>query len=204
VNPHDVLADHEIALFLPYVTDQKDHIEPGQNRRHQVDIFRGRFHIVVASKDRIGGGQDGRPAVQHRRDSGLGDADRLLFHRLVDRHPVLGSHLVEFVDANDPTVGEDHCPAFQVEFPRRVSHHASRQSRRRGTLSGGVDPDGGGLGHELEKLRLGRRRIAQQQNVNVPPEAHPVRQSFASPTHQHAHQRLFDVHRVRALDAGGD
>jgi hypothetical protein len=49
----------------------------------------------------------------------LGDGDRLLFHDLMNGHPVDIGHLVEFVDAHHAPVGQDHGTCFETSFACR-------------------------------------------------------------------------------------
>ena len=48
---------------------------------------------VVASSDRVSGGDDGAAGLEGGDDAGLGDRDSLLLHGLVDTGPVLVIHL---------------------------------------------------------------------------------------------------------------
>jgi hypothetical protein len=55
---------------------------------------------------------------------------------------------------------------------------------------------------KLQHLRLGRTRVAEQQNVNVAPEAHTVRQDLLRAAHEQAEDGFLDV--AVAKDGGGD
>jgi hypothetical protein len=68
-------------------------------------------------------------------DTGFGDSDRLLLHDLVDGDTVDVRHLVEFVDADDPSVGEDHRSGFESSFAwKRVRCEVGK---RRGEMERG-------------------------------------------------------------------
>ena len=109
--------------------------------------------VVVPAEDGVGGGQDARPAVKHCGDAGLGDADRLLLHGLVDRDAVVGVHLVELVDAHHAAVGQHHRAALDRELARvGVLYDGRSQPRCRGAFARGVDRDRRGPLHELQEL----------------------------------------------------
>ena len=51
--------------------------------------------------------KDDQP-VERGGDAGLGNGDGLLLHGLVDRHPVVLTHLVKLINAHHTTISEDH------------------------------------------------------------------------------------------------
>jgi hypothetical protein len=79
------------------------------------------LHIIVSPKDRVGSCQYTRSRIEDGRDTSLSDGDGLLFHRFVDSHSVLVSHLVKLVDTDDSAICQNHCAAFEVEFTLQVS-----------------------------------------------------------------------------------
>ena len=116
LNTHYVTGDPFVPSLFVLVADDENHVEAGEDGGLKIDVFPGRLEVVVASEDWIRGREDRCSGVEDGRDAGFGDRDGLLFHGFVDGDSVLVSHLVEFVDADDAAVGEDHGSAFEVEF----------------------------------------------------------------------------------------
>lgn len=159
---------HAIPLLIVLVLDDEDHVESRQNSRLKVDVLARTLHVVVTTKDGIGGGHDRCTRVENGRDTGFGDRDRLLFHRFVNRYSIFVPHLVEFVDADHTAVGEDHGPAFEVELASlRISLDRSGETSCRRAFAGRVDRDGRNFLDELEQLRLGGTGIAEEEDVDV-------------------------------------
>ena len=71
---------------------------------------------VVLAVDGVGSGNDRTSCVEGGVDSGFGNGDGLLFHDFVDGDAVDVRHFVEFVNADDAAVGEDHCSGFEAAF----------------------------------------------------------------------------------------
>lgn len=99
------------------VLDDEDHVEAGQDGGHEVNVVLP-LRVVPATEHRVGGGQNGAAGVQGGGDARLrgarmlsyhgnritsaaaviyftylSDGDGLLLHSLMDRHPVIFSHL---------------------------------------------------------------------------------------------------------------
>jgi len=77
----------------------------------------------------------------------------MLFHHLLDRSPVVVLHLVEFVNAAHPHVGQHKCACFQLELLRvLVPDHSRSKSHVAGTFARGLDGAGEDACHRLENL----------------------------------------------------
>ena len=203
VDIHDVLRDLLIAVAVVVIPHNKDHIEPRQDCRLEVDVLAGALQVVVAAEDWVRCREDARARIQDRRDARLRDRDRLLFHRFVDRDAVFVAHLVEFVDADDAAVSEDHRATFEVEFSAlRVALDGGGQACGRGALAAGVDGDRGDFFDEFEELRFCCAGVAEEEDVDVAAELHAVREDLLGTAHEEAGDCFFDV--GVAVDGGCD
>jgi len=72
----------------------------------QLDVFDDGLLPVPLRIDGIGSGQDGRAGIELANHAGLGNAQSLLLHDLVQDGPSSVRHLVELVDAADSVVGQ--------------------------------------------------------------------------------------------------
>ena len=61
---------------------------------------------------------------------------------LMDGDSVLVAHLIELVNADDATVGEDHGPTLEVELPTAVPDHRRRETGGGTALPRSVHADG--------------------------------------------------------------
>ena len=123
------------------------------------------------------------------RRTGLCDGERLLLHRLVQNGARRLAHLVELVDAAHAVVAEHQRARLQRELLRvRVLREVRRQANGARALPGRVLAARHQVVHVLQQLRLARRRVAAQQNIDVAPpvRARPARtrQLFAAPAEQ--------------------
>ena len=80
--------------------------------RKEVDIL----SLAYLSIDWIGGGYNAASSIQTGMNARFGDRDRLLFHNFVDGYTIHVRHLVEFIYADNPAIGENHCSCFQTSF----------------------------------------------------------------------------------------
>jgi hypothetical protein len=53
--------------------------------------------------------------------------------------------------------------------------------------------------HALQELRLGDARVAQEADVHVAADAHPVAEAALRARHQHQEERLLDLHQAEDL-----
>ena len=74
-----------------------------------------KVHLVgVVLSLGVGGSKDRAACVQLADDTGLRDADRLLFHRLVDAGAIRLPDAVELVDAAQTAISEDQCSRLEL------------------------------------------------------------------------------------------
>lgn len=69
--------------------------------------------------DRVSCSNHTASSVQTGVDSCFGDGDGLLFHDLVNGDSIHVGHLVELVDTDDSSIGENHGAGFQSTLPCR-------------------------------------------------------------------------------------
>lgn len=84
----DKVGEHLVDARVGFVLDHAKDVETGQDRFGELDVLAEGDSRVVASADRIRGGNDGTASLQSRDDAGFRDGDALLFHRFVDRSSV--------------------------------------------------------------------------------------------------------------------
>lgn len=93
----------------------------------------------------------------------------------MDCDAVLVAHLVEFVDAYDTAVGEDHCTAFKVEFAGLgVALNRGGETSSGGTFAGGIDGDWGNFFDEFKELGFSGTGVSEEEDVDVTTELHAV------------------------------
>jgi hypothetical protein len=118
-------------------------------------------HLAVNG---ICSGDDAAPRVQTGVDTSLGNRDRLLLHDFVDSHSVNVGHLVELIDADHATIGEDHGAGLEPSFARvAVGRNSGRETDAGATATSRRDREGCDIKNKPKKLRLGRRRIADHE-----------------------------------------
>lgn len=100
-------SEARIVLLVGSVENQKEDVETREQSGRQVDVLNRRFARVVATIDRVSGGQDRGTRVESGCDTGLGDGDSLLFHDLVNCCPVRLVHLVELIDTTDTVISQN-------------------------------------------------------------------------------------------------
>ena len=84
-----VRADNEfgkalVADRVDLVLDDADAVEAREDGLRKVDVLGEGDRGVVAPLDRVGGGDNSAARLQLGDNTGLGDGDGLLLHRLVD------------------------------------------------------------------------------------------------------------------------
>ena len=100
---------------------------PRAGRRERSAYLTGAFFVVIPTPHRICRRQHACSRVQNCRDTRLRDGYSLLFHRLVYGHPILIPHLVELVYTNHPSVRQDHCTAFKIEFSLKRKKNGAKR-----------------------------------------------------------------------------
>lgn len=198
---------YHVPLLVVLVFDDEDHIETRQNGGHEVDVVLPLCVVPAAVHGvsrcqhraaRVQGGGDASLGVgwgvhvlslpsghwEHsvflifiKKKPHLSDGDGLLLHGLVDRHPVILSHLknkpglvfntevwncsasqlttsfylVKLIDADDSAVGQHHgSPLHDESSGAGVPQHRGGQTSCTAALPGGVDL----MGTE-SKIRIG-------------------------------------------------
>lgn len=113
---HDMLRNVQIDRLIALVKNDEEQVETTHNRRTHCDVGPQAHLSVVPSANRVGCSKDGRSRVQCRLDTGLRDADRLLFHSFVNGDLVTNVHLVEFIDGANTIVGKHERTSFNGKF----------------------------------------------------------------------------------------
>ena len=107
--------------------------------------------------------------------SSFSNCNSLLFHDLVDCYTISVVHFIEFVDAHDATVRQDHRTSFQAPLASvRIGRYGGRQTDPRRPSARGIDGEGGEAQDETQELRLGGRRVADEAQVDVAAQFDPV------------------------------
>lgn len=121
----------------------------------------------------------------------------------MDGHAVLIAHLVEFVNADDTAVGEDHGTTFEVELAGLgVALDGSGETGGGGTFTGGVDGNWGDLFNEFEELGFGGTGVTEEEDIDVSTELHAVGEDLFGTTEEEECNSFFDI--FVAIDGGTD
>ncbi|KAF3858565.1 hypothetical protein F7725_011766 [Dissostichus mawsoni] len=125
VQVHDASGDG-VVRHLGYTHDQielvhqdEEEVEAAHDGGGHVDVLLQTLAAVVAPAHRVGCSQDG--GASQYLDSGLGDADGLLLHGLMDGHLVLKVHLVKLINAAH-TLEENHLLLIPLNALNNVLH----------------------------------------------------------------------------------
>ena len=81
-----MVAEAVVAAHHLLVEHDEEEVEARHDRLGEVEVVAEVLRLVVAAALRVGGSEDRGARVERRGDPRLGDRDRLLLHRLVDRH----------------------------------------------------------------------------------------------------------------------
>lgn len=140
-------------LLVDLIEHQIDQIEPGEQRRGQVDIVDDTAFRIVFGVDGVGTGEYGCSRVQLANDARLSYTDGLLFHGLMENGARILVHFVELVNAADAFVAQHQCPTLQdYLFGLRILADIRGQPHRRGPLPAGIDTARSDVVHELQEL----------------------------------------------------
>ena len=116
---------------------------------------------------------------------------------------VLDPHFIEFVDADDPPVCQDHGASLELELSGGgVLDDAGRESGCGGAFAGSVYANGGDSFDILEELALGGAGVSDQKYVDIAPELGLVGQQLFAAAEEQTGNGLFDV--VVAVDGRAD
>ena len=128
----------------------------------------------------------------------------LLFHRLVQRAPVLFLHLVHLIDGGDPHIRENQRTGLERPPPvaELVLDRRRRQTGGCRRLAARVDPAGREFHDVPQDLTLCDTRVADQQDVNVAAETGAVRHILRDTAEELERDRL--LHVVGTVDRRRD
>lgn len=73
----------QLHVVLAIIQHEVNEVEPGQERRCQVDVVGDADVRVVAAADGVGARQDAGARIERGDEAGLGHGDGLLLHHLV-------------------------------------------------------------------------------------------------------------------------
>ena len=112
----------------------------------------------------------------------------------MNSHLVRVVHLVELVDAADTIVRQHQRARLQTHLSRlHVATHAHRETGRRGRLARSVHRARRNAVDVLQELRLRRRRVAHDTDVDVAADAAAVRRLLVDAADQLQQQSALDV-----------
>mmetsp|Transcript_7456 Transcript_7456/g.16911 ORF Transcript_7456/g.16911 Transcript_7456/m.16911 type:complete len:356 (-) Transcript_7456:561-1628(-) len=199
--PKHLIGDLAINLFGGLVSDHKDQIETRQERVRQSNVFHQIQRGVEVAEDRIGSRQNAAPRIQSHVHPGLGDGHALLFHGFVDGHAIHLVHLVKLVDANDPTICQDHRARLQVKLSRScVPDHGRSEANTTGAPTSGTDGQWSGVHDEAKHLTLPTGWVAHQQDIDVSAQMRAIRQVLFNTTKHLEQQTSF--HALMSTNGG--
>ena len=159
---------HGVHIIL----DDAKHVEPTQNWLGKLNILRKWYRRIILPADGVSCGNDGTACLEGSDDTGLGDRNCLLLHRLVDRRPVPVVHLVELVDEAHAFIRQYECATLERPFTcHGVFTHARCKTDSRRTLPSSEHSSVGRLLHILQKLTLRRAWITEQKDVDITPDS---------------------------------
>eukprot|EP00736_Rhodelphis_marinus_P006132 Rmarinus@m.17855 len=116
---HSKHMARNLVILLPVrlIKDNKDQIKTREETVRQGNVLLSGQAWVVVPVDRVRGCQHAAARVERDVDAGLGNRDSLLFHHLVDRHPVFLPHFVELIDAHHTAVRQHHRSGLKPPLP---------------------------------------------------------------------------------------
>ncbi|OSX69559.1 hypothetical protein BU14_1395s0002 [Porphyra umbilicalis] len=157
------------------VEDDKKEVKAAHNRGGHGHILLERPRPVVAAADRVGRRQHRRARHERRVDARLGERNRLLLHRFVDGDLVRRVHLVKLVNRAHAVIREHQRARLDAKLARlHILGHRRGEARRRRRFARRVDAARGKGDGVFEELGFGRRRVADDADVEVPTERHAV------------------------------
>eukprot|EP00754_Rhynchopus_humris_P018584 Rhum_TRINITY_DN14606_c6_g1::Rhum_TRINITY_DN14606_c6_g1_i1::g.104133::m.104133 len=168
VVPQHVVGHETGPLRRLVVEDDEQQVETREQRLRQPDVEGHRVSHRVEAVHGVRRRHHGAAPVEGRLDAGLGDGDAALLHCFVHGHTVAVAHLVELVDAQHAAVREHHGACRQCLVAGvRVRDDGAGEPDAAASLTRRGQRKGRKLHHEAEQLRLGRRRLAHEQQVDV-------------------------------------
>ena len=86
VHVENMLGDVKVVRLIALVEHDEEEVEARHDGRGKVHVGLEALGAIITARLGVGGGEDRRAGIEGGLDAGLGDRDRLLLHRLVDRH----------------------------------------------------------------------------------------------------------------------
>ena len=199
VHAQDVLGDLAVAEVVDVVGDDEQEIEPGEQGVGEGDVAVGVLVGVVLAVDGVCGGDDAAAGVEGGVDARFGNGDGLLLHDFVDGNAVDVAHLVEFVDTDDASVGEDHGTGFEAAFAGFfVAGDSCGETDARGASTGSCNGEWSGIEDEAEELGFGCRGITNHEDIDVSSKMGSVVEVLLHASKEHKQDCFFDM--VMAVD----
>lgn len=93
-------------------------VESRQDGILQLNLLLHSLQVVQPAVYRIGRSENRGPWVQSGGNTRLSHTNSLLFHGLVDRHPVSRLHLVELVYTDNTSIGQHQSSSLDLKLPR--------------------------------------------------------------------------------------
>src|SRR3954454_14503319 len=90
-----------VCVHVWLIKQDKHQVETGEQRCRKIDILSRGSAGVVATKGRIGCGQDGCACIESCGDASFSNRYCLLLHYFVNGSSIRFLHLIEFVNAAD-------------------------------------------------------------------------------------------------------
>src|SRR5262249_15852619 len=109
VHPHKMCRQSSIRNFINLVENKVHKIKSGKESGWEIDILWNGEIGVIFTSNRIGGSKNASSGVECCDDSCFCNRDGLLFHNFVQYGSSTIGHLVEFINATDPTIRQDQC-----------------------------------------------------------------------------------------------
>ena len=150
-----MLRHSRIVVSFRLILDYEDQVKPGKNRDWKVDVLTHVPVRLVSAQRRIGRCQDRGPSIQSRNDSTLGHAHSLLFKRLVYRDPIIRPHLIKFVDASHPFIGEDQSACLKHHPASLLTQDSCSKTGSSRTTPRSIQAPRSNPRHVLQQLALG-------------------------------------------------
>jgi len=196
-------SDLAIHLGGGGITDDKDEIETRQQGIGKIDVLGQGFLIVPIAFDRVRCRDDRAAGVETGVDTGLGNGHCLLFHNLMDCGAIVGSHLVELIDADDTAISENHGARLESAlFREGIGSHCRGETNTTGTATSSGNGVGRDAHAETEKLGLTTRGITNHENVGITTKAGAVRELLGNAAGKHKDETLLDP--LMSPDVGGE
>jgi hypothetical protein len=157
---YDVFCYVEIDFFVALIQDDEKQVETAHDWGRHRNVSSERLFAIVPATDGVRSSEDGRARVERGVDARLGDRYSLLFHRFMNGNLVRDIHFVELVNGTDPVIRQHQGTGLDGEVSCLfVFDDRSGETRRRGSLSRGINSTGKERANIPIQSRLGSSRI---------------------------------------------